>query len=50
MTCCKKLKIVLLTCFQVQYIRVQLAGTDYLSLAEVEVWGYPEIQVRKRVG
>eukprot|EP00960_Hanusia_phi_P073758 768081-Hanusia_phi.AAC.2 len=34
---------------KVQYIRVQLAGTDYLSLAEVEVWGYPEIQVRNAV-
>jgi hypothetical protein len=27
-----------------QYIRIQLAGTNYLSLAEVEIWGYPPIE------
>ena len=27
-----------------QFIRIQLAGTNYLSLAEVEVWGYPPIE------
>ena len=27
-----------------QYVRLQLAGTNYLSLAEVEVWGYDPIQ------
>ena len=29
---------------EAQYIRIQLAGTNYLSLAEVEVWGYPPIE------
>jgi hypothetical protein len=27
-----------------QYVRIQLAGTNYLSLAEVEVWGYPPVE------
>ena len=27
-----------------QYIRIQLAGTNYLSLAEVEVWGHPPVE------
>jgi hypothetical protein len=27
-----------------QYVRIQLAGTNYLSLAEVEIWGYDPIQ------
>ena len=27
-----------------QYIRVQLAGTNYLSLAEVEIWGHPPVE------
>ena len=29
---------------EAQYVRVQLASTDYLSLAEVEVWGHPRIE------
>ena len=27
-----------------QYVRIQLAGTNYLSLAEVQVWGYAPVQ------
>ncbi|KAJ1490035.1 galactose-binding domain-like protein, partial [Baffinella frigidus] len=27
-----------------QYVRVQLAGTNYLSLAEVEIYGHPPIE------
>ncbi len=27
-----------------RYVRIQLAGTNYLSLAEVEVWGYAPIE------
>jgi hypothetical protein len=27
-----------------RYVRIQLAGTNYLSLAEVEVWGYPPVE------
>ena len=27
-----------------QYVRIQLAGTNYLSLAEVEIWGHPPVE------
>lgn len=27
-----------------RYVRIQLAGTNYLSLAEVEIWGYPPVE------
>jgi hypothetical protein len=27
-----------------RYVRIQLAGTNYLSLAEVEVWGYAPVE------
>jgi hypothetical protein len=29
---------------EAQYVRIQLASTDFLSLAEVEVWGHPKIE------
>ena len=32
-----------------QFVRVQLASTDYLSLAEVEVWGFPKVQPWKHL-
>lgn len=28
---------------EAQYVRIQLAGTNYLSLAEVEIWGHPPV-------
>lgn len=31
-----------------RYVRIQLAGADYLSLAEVEVIGYPELRHTSR--
>eukprot|EP00960_Hanusia_phi_P026944 746547-Hanusia_phi.AAC.5 len=27
-----------------RYVRIQLAGTNYLSLAEVQIWGHPLVQ------
>ena len=27
-----------------QYVRIQLSSTDYLSLSEVEVWGFPKVE------
>ena len=32
-----------------QFVRVQLSSTDYLSLAEVEVWGFPKVQPWKHL-